>query len=169
MINDLSEEITKAESIPVFKRKIKIWLKMVNFSGTNFDIRDHSHRGFFGKVLIQMRFELSPLRSHLFKYNLTDNPFCPACGDFFETTDHYFFECSHYAVQRRSLLIDIAGLDGALLSQSEMKKFILFGSSNKNLEQRIKINKLLFKFVATFLYTTRAIQTTAPINLEHTC
>ena len=29
----------------------------------------------------------------------------------FETTDHYFFECNHYAAQRRSLLNDIAGLD----------------------------------------------------------
>ena len=112
---------------------------MKNLSGINFDILDHSHQGFLGKVLIQIRFVLSPLRSHLFKYNLIDNPFCTAFGDFFETTYHYFFECSHYAAQRQSLLNDIAGLDGSLLTQSEIKKFILFGSSNKNLEQRIKI------------------------------
>ena len=60
---------------------------------------DHSHRSFLGEVLIQILLELSPLRSHLFKYNLTDNPFCHACGDFFETTDHYFFECNHYALR----------------------------------------------------------------------
>ena len=116
MWNDLLEELTKAESIPVFKRKIKIWLNMKNLSGINFDIRDHSHQGFLGKVLIQMRFKLSPLRSQLFKYNLIDNPFCPTCGDFFETTDHYFFECNHYVAQRQSLINDIAMLDGSWLN-----------------------------------------------------
>ena len=152
--NDLSEEIIQAESIPVFKRKIKIWLKIENLSNANFDICDHSHRGFLGKVLVQMRFELCPLRSHLFKYNLTDNPFCPACGNSIETIEHYFFECIHYAAPRQSLLNDIAGLDESLLTQSEIKNFILFGSSNKNYGQRIQINKLLFRYIATFLYTT---------------
>ena len=74
--HELSEEIINAESIPVFKRKMKIWLKMEN-SSNNFDIRDHSYRGFLGKILIQMRFELSPLRSHLFKYNLMTTPSVP--------------------------------------------------------------------------------------------
>ena len=101
------KNLLKLKAYQFLREKIKIWLKMVNFSGIDFDICDHSHRGFLGKVLIQMRFELSPLRSHLFEYNLTDNPFCLACGDFFETTDHYFFECNHYAAQRRLLLKDI--------------------------------------------------------------
>ena len=151
--NELSEEIINAESIPVFKRKMKIWLKMEN-SPTNFDIRDHSYRGFLGKILIQMRFELSPLRSHLFKYNLIDNPFCPACGNFIETTDHYFFECENYAAPRQSLLDDISGLDGSLSTQSEIKKFILFGSSVKNYAKRIEINKLILKRIVKFLYAT---------------
>ena len=64
---------------------------MENLSGINVDIRDRSHQGFLGKVLIQMRFELSPL-IYLFKNNLIDNAFCPACGDFFETTDDYFLK-----------------------------------------------------------------------------
>ena len=101
-----------------------------------------------------MRFELCPLRSHLFKYNLIDNPFCPACGNSIETTEHYFFECIHYAAPRQSLLNDIAGLDESLLTQTEIKNFILFGSSNKNYGQRIQINKLLFRYIATFFYTT---------------
>ena len=49
--NELSEEIINAESIPVFKRKMKIWLNMED-SPNNFDIRDHSYRGFLGKILI---------------------------------------------------------------------------------------------------------------------
>ena len=53
--NELSEEIINAECMPVFKRKMKIWLKMEN-SPTIFDIRDHSYRGFLGKTLIQVRF-----------------------------------------------------------------------------------------------------------------
>ena len=108
----------------------------------------------FPVVLVQMRFELCPLRSHLFIYNLIDNPFCPACGNSIETTEHYFFECIHYAAPRQSLLNDIAGLDESLLTQSEIKNVILFGSLNKNYGQRIQINKLLFRYTATFLYTT---------------
>ena len=114
--NDLSEELIQTESIPVFKRKIKIWLKIKNISNANFDICDHSHRGFLGKVIVQMRFELCPLRSHLFKYNLMDNPFCPACGNSIETTDHYFFKCNHHAAPRQSLLNEIAGFDESLLT-----------------------------------------------------
>ena len=83
-------------SISVFKQNIATRLEMENLSGISFDIRDFSHQGFLSEVLIQMRFEPSPLRSHLFKYNLIDNPFCPTCGDFFETTDHYFSECNYY-------------------------------------------------------------------------
>ena len=119
-----------------------------------FDIRDHSYRGFLGKILIQMRFELSPLRSHLFKYNLIENPFCPACGNFIETTDHYFFECEYYAAPRQSLLNAITGMNGSLSTQSEIKKFILYGSSVKNHVKRIEIINLILKHTVKFLYTT---------------
>jgi hypothetical protein len=151
--NELSEEIINAESIPIFKRKIKIWLEM-EYPSNNFDIRDHFHQGFLGKILIQMRFELSPLRAHLFNYNLIDNPFCPACGNFIETTDHYFFECGNYAAPRQSLLNQISGLDGSLSTQSEIKKIILLGSSVKNHAKRIEINKLIVKYIVNFLYAT---------------
>ena len=49
-------------------------------------------------VLTQIKLNLSPSKSQLFKYNLTDNPFCPSCGDSVETPVHYFIECNaHHA------------------------------------------------------------------------
>ena len=37
--------------------------------------------GYYGRLLNQIRYNLSPLRFHLFTYNIIDNPMCPGCHD----------------------------------------------------------------------------------------
>ena len=40
----------------------------------------------------------------IFTDNLTDNPFCPSCGNSLETLTYFLFECPFY-LQQRSILI----------------------------------------------------------------
>ena len=88
--NSMPNEITNASSLNIFKSNLKIYLK-IEKSKVKPYIVYHTHPGFFGKFLSQLRFNLSPLREHVFKYNITDNPFCPTCGDHIETIKHFFF------------------------------------------------------------------------------
>ena len=82
--NTLPVNIKKADNIRIFKKEIKIHLN-IRKNPTKINPHDHTHDGFFGKILTQIKLKLSPLRSQLFNYNLFDNPFCPACNDCIET------------------------------------------------------------------------------------
>ena len=46
-----------------------------------------------GRWLCRLRLDLSRLNAHHFSYHLTENTYCPTCGDTQETTSHYFFIC----------------------------------------------------------------------------
>ena len=106
--NTLSEKIKKAENIRIFKKEIKIHLNMrnsfISFHFTKHFPLDHTHDGFFGKILTQIKLKLTPPRSQLFNYNLFDNPFCPACNDCIETPIHFFIDCHVYHVHRQTML-----------------------------------------------------------------
>ena len=47
-------------------------------------------------LLNQIRYGLSPLRFHLFTYNIVENPLCPGCHDYIENSKHFFTECICY-------------------------------------------------------------------------
>ena len=66
--------------------------------------------GYYGRILNQIRYELSQLRSHLFTYNIIDNPMCPNCYHYIETTKHFFKDCSSNVVPRIKLLNKLSAL-----------------------------------------------------------
>ena len=70
------------------RQKIDIYktiIRPVIEYGSVFTPSNHFHDDFFGKLLTQIKLKLSPLNAQLFEYNLTENPFCAACGDSIET------------------------------------------------------------------------------------
>ena len=67
-------------------------------------------KGHTGRLVTQFRLGLSPLRNELFTYSITDNPFCPSCGESLETLSHFLFECPLYSNQRSILLNDLTVL-----------------------------------------------------------
>ena len=95
--NTLINFIKNSQNIATFKKDIKIHLN-IGPQILNGNSLDHTHGGLFGRILTQIKLKLSPLRSHLFNYNLTDNPFCPACKDSIETLLHFFTECIAYSI-----------------------------------------------------------------------
>ena len=56
------------------------------------------------KLLTQIRLGLSPLKAHLFAYNIGENPFCQCCFTHIETSIHYLFECVKFTNERATYL-----------------------------------------------------------------
>ena len=89
--NNLPDRIKKnATNLSAFERELKNQANVGIDELKKNNPLYHSHEGFFGKILTQIKLKLSPLRSQLFNYNLTDNPFCPTCNDSIETPLHFF-------------------------------------------------------------------------------
>ena len=88
--------------------------------------------GYYGRLLKQIRYNLSPLRFHLFTYNIIDNPMCPGCHDSVESTEHFFFDCVCYSdcrsVMRSELqnVFQVFGLNFGALSNPEILHLFFF-------------------------------------------
>ena len=121
---------------------------------------DHTHGGLFGRILTQIKLKLSPLRSHLFNYNLTDNPFCPACKDSIETPLHFFTECIAYSIHRIPMLTNLLKLNPKISSPSEFLDFIVNGSETGSHDHRVQINKSIFRHATIFMFKTKRFMTT---------
>ena len=109
-----------------------------------------------------MRLQLSPLKAHLFRYNLTDNPFCPSCGEEIETTLHYFLTCRTYEIPRRTLLHSLEMLDANMASDTTKLDFVIFGASDSSISEIIRVNKILFRHICIYLTKTNRF---GPLNL----
>ena len=77
-------------------------------------------KGHNGRIVTQFRLGLSPLRNELFTYNITENPFCPTCGDHVETLSHFLFTCVSYSAQRIIFMNDINSLINAVNISSNL-------------------------------------------------
>ena len=63
--------------------------------------------GYIGKILNQIVLGLSPLKAHLFLYNIIDNPFCPCCLEEVEDPAHYFLKCRSHSDYRNSMMLEL--------------------------------------------------------------
>ena len=154
--NSLPENLIQSENIFTFKKRIKEFLDKNIHRHTSTPL-EHFHDGFFGSLLTQMKLKLSPLKAQLFNYNLTDNPFCPSCGQAIETVEHYFLECASYDLIRPRLLTNLLRLDPSLTvdNESGIINFIVHGSSCDDKNKRVNINRELFRHVKIYFATTR--------------
>ena len=142
--NNLPDSIRNSNKLFTFQTQIKKHFNIDKQANPSFLY--HSHGGFFGKLLNQNKFKLSPLKAHLSSYNLTDNPFCPGCGDEVESTYHFSLTCNAYAVPRQQLLINLRSLNCNLVSDDDILNCVIVGSIGKNSEDCIRLNKLIFGF-----------------------
>ena len=156
--NNLPDSIKNSQNIPTFKKHIKIHLN-IGTQSLNENSLDHIHDGLLGKILTQIKLKLSPLRSHLFNYNLTDNPFCPACKDSIETPLHFFTECIAYRTHRNPMLTNLLELNPKISSPSELLDFIVNGSETGSHDNRVQINKSIFRHVSIFMFKTKRFTT----------
>ena len=113
--------------------------------------------GYYGRLLNQIRYNLSPLRFHLFTYNIMDNPMCPGCHDSVESIEHFFFDCVCYNDCRSVLWSNLQtvfqnfGLDFGALSRHEILHLFLYGVDYVNPVSSIKINEHIYYCLVTYL------------------
>ena len=151
----MSEHIKNATNLSTFKKELKNHMNIgINESKKNNSL-NHSHEGFFGKILTQIKLKLSPLRSQLFNYNLTENPFCPSCNDSIETPLHFFLECNTHHAHRQIMLANLLKLNPKLSSTTDYLQFIVNGSLVGSREQQMKTNKAIFRHVTIFMFKSQ--------------
>ncbi len=99
----------------------------------------------------RLRLGLSPLKGHLFTYNLIDNPTC-GCGLEAESTDHYILRCPAFGVARIAMyhkMVDILDFDmlSSLKRDSDIVKLFLFGHKDLSYDK----NRLIFEMAQTYI------------------
>ena len=88
--NNLPVNVSSSESVAVFKNRLLEW-HSIN-ERNELAIKSHLLpfcAGYYGRLLNQIRYNLSPLRSHLFTYSIVEHPLCPSCHDCAETSKHF--------------------------------------------------------------------------------
>ena len=95
--NKLPDHVKSCTTVNQFKNELAKYLASLNVPSKV----PQSHQrsvfqfsfyctGYYGKILNQIRYGLSPLNMQLFTYNINDNPFCPECHDIVEDSTHFF-------------------------------------------------------------------------------
>ena len=137
----------------------------------------HYHYLFQGKIgrfLIQIALGLSPLKSHLFKYNITDNPFCQLWKLEVDTPTDYFCTCSVLRVLSNELRANvndelrklplIANVAGDINVNDNYVCLLLRGISFSNsVNMNISYDKFsqfhvsLYTIVSKFVFSTKRL------------
>ena len=114
------------------------------------------------RLITQFRLGLSPLHYDLFSHN---NPFCPGCGEAYETLAHFLLECPAYAELRVILLHNINRLFADCAAQGtvapvpeadvDIVDTLIRGSNLITTEARHReLNKEIFACLFTFITGT---------------
>ena len=112
-----------------------------------FDYNLFSMQG--SKILSQFRLGLSNLASHLFQYNLSDNPFCKNCLKCVETQEHYLFDCPCYLGQRQRLEAKLALFvpDYSILFKKDLVKICIFGVPSIDFDTNFNILRVTCDYI----------------------
>ena len=92
--NKLDQDIRNGKSYALFRKHL---LSFIRRKANNiFNI--HNAKGI--KLLTSLRVVFSHLKEHKFRHNCVDaiNPLC-SCGNFVESTTHFFLHCTHFTNQ----------------------------------------------------------------------
>ena len=154
-------------SIDVFKYNL---LKLPAFSSRPKQVDTYYYnkvlRGSTGRLITQFRLGLSPLRDELFCYNITDNPFCPACLECVESLPHYIFVCPAFSVQREAMLRELALLGSVLhrdynylIDRNNRIQVVMILTRGVNLLNQdqttnLNINMAVFNIFVTFIQSS---------------
>ena len=102
------------------------------------------------KLFTRLRVGLSHLRQNTFRHNFQDflNPFGD-WGRHIETSIHFFFYCSNYWNQRKSLFDEISNIKHTLLNQNDsaIAEIFLFGSNGLNDKKNTLITESRIEYI----------------------
>ena len=158
--NCLPSNVLSSVSISIFKKRLLEW----DSRKGNREIIVKSYlfpfcAGYYGRLLNQIRYGLSPLRFHLFTYNIVENPVCPGCHDCIENSN--FIECFCYNQARvvmTTKLVNILqafGFNHDISDHDNLLFLILHGVDAIGPRWPMKINELIYYCVVNFMSQTK--------------
>ena len=112
-----------------------------------------------------IRVKFSNLNFHLFNYNLVTSPNCKHCN-LPETSNHYFFICTQYTIERNVMLQRINRiLKTHRINNKVTLDLLLHGSKKLSYTLNTELFKAVHSFIMTFaLHVPHS--TTAPRLLQ---
>jgi hypothetical protein len=157
--DELPLNVSSSHTISEFKKGLGVHMCVVPDDHFVHSYLFYHCCGYYGRILNQIRYELSPLRSHLFTYNISDNPMCPSCYDSVETTRHYFIECKSYEISRNNLIFTLNvlfnrhNIECDITNSDNLLRTILLGTECNNFENSLanEINKIIFNAVVCYM------------------
>ena len=120
--NKLAQDIRNTESYVLFRKHLLSFIipEANNISNV------HNTKGI--KLLTRLR--VGYFKEHKFRHNFVDaiNPLC-RCGNFVESTTHFFLHCTHFSNQRLTLINKIKDIDKCIFDKNDslITQALLFG------------------------------------------
>ena len=101
-------------------------------------------------MLIRLRVGFSHLKERKFRYNFVDaiNPLC-SCGNFVESTTHFFLHCTHFSNQRLTLINKIKDIDKHIFDKNDslITQTLLFGDEKLSITDNKSILEATIQFL----------------------
>ena len=185
--NKLPDHVKSCTTANQFKNELAKYLSSLNVSSEVPHQRSVLQfpfycTGYYGKILNQIRYGLSPLNMQLFTYNINDNPFCPECHDIVEDSTHFFLKCVKYVQLRakmfeslRSVLRD-SGLYVNLDHDAAALSLIFNGLSSGSIVDNnsyLRSNELIYYAVISYMSASKRFSgvhgNNKLLNFEHWC
>ena len=108
----------------------------------------HNAKGI--KLLTRLRVGFSHLKEHKFRHNFVDaiNPLC-SCGNFVESTTHFFLHCTHFSNQRLTLINKIKDIDKHIFDKNDslITQTLLFGDEKLSITDNKSILEATIQFL----------------------
>ena len=101
-------------------------------------------------MLIRLRVGFSHLKERKFRHNFVDaiNPLC-SCGNFVESTTHFFLHCTHFSNQRLTFINKIKDIDKRIFDKNDslITQTLLFGDEKLSITDNKSILEATIQFL----------------------
>ena len=114
-LNKLDQDIHNAQSYGLFRKHLLSFIRPVANNISNV----HNTKGI--KLLTRRRIGFSHLKEHKFRHKFQDtiNPLC-RCGNFVESTTHFFLHCTYFSNQRLTLINKVKDIDKRIFEKKRL-------------------------------------------------
>ena len=140
--NKLDQDIRNAESYALFRKHL---LSFIRPEANNiFNV--HNAKGI--KLLTRLRVGFNHLKEHKFQHNFVD-AINPLCGNFGESTTHFFLLCTHFSNQMLTLINKIKDIDKRIFDKNNslITQTLLFGDEKLSITDSKSILEVTIQFL----------------------